>query len=170
VFFRLWFLQVLSGDQYVSEARSNRVRKVKIEAPRGNIVDRNGQVLVTTRIAPVVQIIPTQLPDSELKVADQYRAALSAAERTRLAGEAKAERVRPAAQAEGPPADAARAARAGASWLRAARQAAPVAVPPIPRASSRCACTAGSGACCSCRRGRSTGASSRASRRPRTAT
>src|SRR5206468_9857173 len=89
VFFRLWFLQVLSGDQYVSEARSNRVRKIKIEAPRGNIVDRNGQVLVKTRIAPVVQIIPSQLPQSELDAADKYRAALSAAERTRLAAEAK---------------------------------------------------------------------------------
>ena len=44
VFFRLWFLQVLTGEQYVSQARENRVRKVKIEAPRGNIVDRNGAV------------------------------------------------------------------------------------------------------------------------------
>ena len=33
VFFRLWFLQVLSGEEYVSQARENRVRKVKIEAP-----------------------------------------------------------------------------------------------------------------------------------------
>ena len=40
VFFRLWFLQVLSGEDYVSQARDNRVRKVRIEAPRGDIVDR----------------------------------------------------------------------------------------------------------------------------------
>src|SRR3954467_11366412 len=85
VFFRLWFLQVLSGDDYVSQARENRVRKIKIEAPRGDIVDRDGNVLVATRIAAVVQIIPSQLPESELKVADDYRAALSGAERVRLA-------------------------------------------------------------------------------------
>ena len=54
IFFRLWFLQVLTGDEYVSQARENRVRKVKIEAPRGNIVDRNGRTLVKTRAAPVV--------------------------------------------------------------------------------------------------------------------
>ena len=58
IFFRLWFLQVLTGDDYVSQARENRVRKVKIEAPRGNIVDRNGRTLVKTRAAPVVQILP----------------------------------------------------------------------------------------------------------------
>src|SRR5262249_61763653 len=89
VFFRLWFLQVLSGDQYVSEARSNRVRKIKIEAPRGDIVDRSGQVLVKTRVAPVVQIIPSQLPQTELDAADKYSAELSSAERTRLAAQAK---------------------------------------------------------------------------------
>src|SRR3954465_10988345 len=89
VFFRLWFLQVLSGDDYVSQARENRVRKIKIEAPRGDIVDRDGNVLVATRIAAVVQIIPSQLPEAELKVADDYRKALSAAERTRLSAEAR---------------------------------------------------------------------------------
>ena len=45
VFFRLWFLQVLSGEDYVAKARENRVRKVRIEAPRGDIVDRDGRVL-----------------------------------------------------------------------------------------------------------------------------
>ena len=52
VFFRLWFLQVLTGEDYVSQARENRVRKVRIEAPRGDIVDRNGRTLVRTRVAP----------------------------------------------------------------------------------------------------------------------
>jgi hypothetical protein len=37
VFFRLWFLQVLSGEEYVSQAAQNRVRKVKVEAPRGDM-------------------------------------------------------------------------------------------------------------------------------------
>src|SRR5215213_11709490 len=84
IFFRLWFLQVLSGDEYVSEARDNRVRKVKIEAPRGNIVDRDGRTLVKTRAAPVVQILPNTVA-AEAKVAEDYRKALAAVEGRRLA-------------------------------------------------------------------------------------
>src|SRR4249919_2313652 len=75
VFFRLWFLQVLTGEDYVSQARENRVRKVRIEAPRGDIVDRNGRTLVRTRVAPVVQVVPSQLPESVLSLADSYRQA-----------------------------------------------------------------------------------------------
>jgi penicillin-binding protein 2 len=85
VFFRLWFLQVLTGEDYVSQARENRVRKIKIEAPRGNIVDRNGQILVKTRVAPVVQITPDSLPAAELLAADRYRRGRAAAENRRLA-------------------------------------------------------------------------------------
>ena len=85
IFFRLWFLQVLSGPEYVSQAAENRVRKTPIEAPRGDIVDRNGTTLVKTREAPVVQIVPSSLPEVELQLAERYRAALSAAERRRLA-------------------------------------------------------------------------------------
>ena len=43
IFFRLWYLQVLSGDNYVAAARDNRVREIKVQAPRGEIVDRHGQ-------------------------------------------------------------------------------------------------------------------------------
>src|ERR671928_1702297 len=80
VFFRLWFLQVLSGEDYVSQARENRVRKVRIEAPRGDIVDRHGTVLVKTRVAPVVQIVPSSLPKSVLAQADAFRTARGDAE------------------------------------------------------------------------------------------
>ncbi|HVL97448.1 MAG TPA: penicillin-binding protein 2 [Solirubrobacteraceae bacterium] len=85
LFFRLWFLQVLSGEEYVSQAAQNRVRKIKIEAPRGDIVDREGRKLVTTRQAAVVQMIPTELPQSERDLAADYGKAVSAAERERLA-------------------------------------------------------------------------------------
>jgi penicillin-binding protein 2 len=84
VFFRLWFLQVLSGQDYVSIARENRVRKVRIEAPRGDIVDANGVPLVRTKKAAVVQMLPNDLPDSVKTQADDYRKALAEA-----AGEAQ---------------------------------------------------------------------------------
>jgi penicillin-binding protein 2 len=64
IFFRLWFLQVLSGDRYLAEARVNRVRTVGIHAQRGNILDRGGRILVDSRQALAVQISPPALPTS----------------------------------------------------------------------------------------------------------
>jgi penicillin-binding protein 2 len=64
IFFRLWFLQVLSGDQYLRAATVNRVRDIAIAAPRGEILDRNGTVLVGSTQALAVQISPPDLPSS----------------------------------------------------------------------------------------------------------
>lgn len=63
VFFRLWFLQVLSGDQYLAQASTNRVRDVVIQAPRGEIVDRNSRALVANRRAVAVVVSPPKLPE-----------------------------------------------------------------------------------------------------------
>ena len=65
VFLRLWFLQVLSGDQYRQEALDNRVRLVAVPAPRGAIVDRSGTPIVENREATVIQLDPRRLPASE---------------------------------------------------------------------------------------------------------
>ncbi len=62
IFFRLWFLQVLSGEQYVQQANANRVRDLPIAAPRGEILDREGQPLVASRTTNAVQIVPSALP------------------------------------------------------------------------------------------------------------
>ncbi len=69
IFFRLWYLQVLSGDQYLQQARDNRVRELRVQAPRGDILDRNGHVLVENRAATVVQIDPESLPAAERNAA-----------------------------------------------------------------------------------------------------
>jgi penicillin-binding protein 2 len=73
IFFRLWYLQVLSGDKYLAEANDNRVREVKVEAPRGKIVDRGGTVLVDNRTALVVQVLPERLPGEQAARARLYR-------------------------------------------------------------------------------------------------
>ncbi len=65
VFFRLWYLQVLSGDKYRSEARANSVRPIKVAAPRGEIVDREGRVLVRNRTGLSVKVSPEKLPEGE---------------------------------------------------------------------------------------------------------
>lgn len=73
IFFRLWYLQVLSGDTYRAEANDNRIRQIKIQAPRGEIVDRDGQVLVENRVALAVKVSPKLLPDSEAERRVVYR-------------------------------------------------------------------------------------------------
>lgn len=63
LFFRLWNLQVLSGDEYLAEATNNRTREFKVIAPRGDILDRNGDVLVDNRASLALQLNPTKLPE-----------------------------------------------------------------------------------------------------------
>src|SRR5437588_181684 len=62
IFFRLWSLQVLSGPKYRAEADNNRVRDVTVQAPRGRIVDRNGQLLVDNRSGYAVEVDPAKMP------------------------------------------------------------------------------------------------------------
>src|SRR4051812_36559254 len=131
VFFRLWFLQVLSGEDYVAKARENRVRKVRIEAPRGDIVDRDGRVLVKTRVAPVVQIVPGSLPKSVFAEADAFRKARGEAEKARLAAADQLHSLeRDIRERRHGPTKAQRRERR--RLARAARQARPVAVPSVP--------------------------------------
>src|SRR3954470_3713236 len=73
VFFRLWYLQVLSGDSYVAAARQNRVREIKIQAPRGEIVDRHGQPLVENRNSLSIKVTPDKLPEDLGQREEVYR-------------------------------------------------------------------------------------------------
>ncbi|MDX6676646.1 MAG: penicillin-binding protein 2 [Solirubrobacteraceae bacterium] len=72
VFFRLWYLQVLSGDQYLAQANANRVRVLPLPAPRGKIVDRKGRLIVGNNFAAVVEIEPEKLPQSERDLANAW--------------------------------------------------------------------------------------------------
>ena len=42
IFFRLWYLQVLSGEKNVQQANANRARDRPLAAPRVEILDRGG--------------------------------------------------------------------------------------------------------------------------------
>ena len=46
---RLWYLQILEGDRYFALSTNNRLRVRPVEAPRGFILDRNGEILVENR-------------------------------------------------------------------------------------------------------------------------
>jgi len=77
VFFRLWYLQVLSGDKFLAQATVNRVRDLRIQAPRGNIVDRNGRTIVANHVAVVVEIDPAKLPQAERDLAARWGQAMT---------------------------------------------------------------------------------------------
>ena len=62
LFLRLWALQVLAGTKYVDQAQRNPYRTVRVHAPRGPILDRNGRALVTNSPATAVQLWPADLP------------------------------------------------------------------------------------------------------------
>src|SRR5256714_11586018 len=72
IFFRLWYLQVLSGDHYLAQADNNRVRSIVSPAPRGKIVDRNGHTLVDNRPAQVVEVAPGKLPKTQAAKTQLY--------------------------------------------------------------------------------------------------
>lgn len=62
LFFRIWNLQVISGDEYLVEAKNNRTREFKVIAPRGEILDRDGEVLVDNRTSLALQLNTQRLP------------------------------------------------------------------------------------------------------------
>ena len=55
---RLYVLQVVRGERYAEIAENQRRRRLPIPAPRGLILDRNGQVLVDSR--PIYNVILTR--------------------------------------------------------------------------------------------------------------
>lgn len=62
LFFRLWSLQVLSGERYLEAAQGNQLRSIRLEAPRGTIVDRNGRVIVGNVPGTAVKLWVADLP------------------------------------------------------------------------------------------------------------
>jgi penicillin-binding protein 2 len=64
LFFRLWFLQVINGEKYLAEAKNNRTREFRVSAPRGKILDRNGNIVVSNRTSLALQVNPEKLPEA----------------------------------------------------------------------------------------------------------
>ncbi len=58
---RLWYLQVLTKDNYVRAAAENRTREIVTPAARGMILDSRGRPLARNRTALVVSISRTEM-------------------------------------------------------------------------------------------------------------
>ncbi|HHY98982.1 MAG TPA: penicillin-binding protein 2 [Firmicutes bacterium] len=61
---RLWQLQIVHGDLYATLSEGNRIRLIRIPAPRGRILDRNGIPIASSRMAYTISVIPRELDKS----------------------------------------------------------------------------------------------------------
>ncbi|MBE0598481.1 MAG: penicillin-binding protein 2 [Desulfuromonadales bacterium] len=62
---RLWYLQVVSTDRYLSLSEKNRIRYISVAAPRGTIYDRDGKLLVDNRPAFTISVLRQEVDDRQ---------------------------------------------------------------------------------------------------------
>lgn len=65
---RLWYLQIVHGDYFRVQSESNRFKQVYIAPPRGEVLDRNGVVLVSNRPSFNIELVREDSPDPERTV------------------------------------------------------------------------------------------------------
>ncbi len=96
---RLWFLQIISGEEYAARAEGNHLRTVVVEAPRGNILDRNGRVLVANKPGKNVVARPSELRgDARERILGRLARRLSEVASTRVTAKQLIARVEKAEQ------------------------------------------------------------------------
>ena len=71
--FRYFQLQILNFDKYSKKANTNRIRKVTLSAPRGLILDRNGNILVDNIPTYILNAIPGELLLSNRSIVKSVR-------------------------------------------------------------------------------------------------
>ncbi len=60
---RLWYLQIIRGEEFSRLAQNNRIRIRRVPASRGMILDRNKKILVDNRPSFQVSLIPEDIDD-----------------------------------------------------------------------------------------------------------
>jgi penicillin-binding protein 2 len=63
-----WTVQIVRGEYYFSLSENNRIRAVKITAPRGYVLDRNGAALVENEPAYMLHLYRREAKDLEASV------------------------------------------------------------------------------------------------------
>ena len=71
LFARVWFLQIMSEQEFVQLAEGNTEREITELAPRGRVLDAQGRVLVDNRPSIVITIdretVAKSIPEDELQ-------------------------------------------------------------------------------------------------------
>jgi penicillin-binding protein 2 len=80
---RLYQLQVVDGESYLTQAEDNRVSEKLLTPPRGRILDRFGAVLASNRRNYRVLIVPEQARDGVKATLDALAKIIPVSERTR---------------------------------------------------------------------------------------
>ncbi len=62
----LFFLQIIRGNHYATQARESRVRTISVEGARGLIVDRYGRILAGTSLMYEVSLTPSDVQKTQL--------------------------------------------------------------------------------------------------------
>ncbi|MCX7714708.1 MAG: penicillin-binding protein 2 [Clostridia bacterium] len=63
---RLFYLQVVKGDEYLAMSTQRFTTSIVDKAPRGEILDRNGKALVSNRVGYSLQIQKTDMSNDDL--------------------------------------------------------------------------------------------------------
>ena len=66
--FQLYDLQIVNGASYREQSENRLVREIKVSAPRGEIYDRHGKLIVTSVTGYNANIYYTKIPKTELNV------------------------------------------------------------------------------------------------------
>ncbi|HNR65966.1 MAG TPA: hypothetical protein PKJ95_06730, partial [Atribacterota bacterium] len=70
ILINLWYLQIIKGKEFEQRAINNCIRSLVEEAPRGEVYDEQGRLLVTNRPAVNFSIIPAEVSDYKSLVDD----------------------------------------------------------------------------------------------------
>ena len=65
LFLRLFYLQIVRGDEFEKFSKENRIRLINDPAPRGRILDRNGNPIVINRPSFDIKVFPHEIEDVE---------------------------------------------------------------------------------------------------------
>jgi len=76
LFGRLWFLQIVKGAEFKRFSEQNQIKEEKIPAPRGMIMDRNGEILVDSLPSFNVVLTPQYIGSLE-KIAQDLSTVLN---------------------------------------------------------------------------------------------
>lgn len=63
ILLRLWYLQVVKGEEYKKLSENNRIRLIITSPPRGRIFDREGRLLVGNRPSFNLTVVPEDVKD-----------------------------------------------------------------------------------------------------------
>ena len=66
LFLRLFYLQILKGDEFELFSIENRIRLINSPAPRGKILDRNNKKIVVNRPSFDLKVFPNELKNIDI--------------------------------------------------------------------------------------------------------